>query len=147
MFGAWQKLDQFQGTDDEEQARTMFRAWLGRLVSRLNLNAQPTVGERRSPPGKLLPLQQNGSSALPCDPSAAEPTPSANAQATEQARLVHEALERLPDGHDREIVRLRFFEGVSLRQIAEHLGCSHETTRQRYHVLMDRLQCELEGLL
>src|SRR5579883_2912529 len=36
---AWQKLDQFQGTDDEVQALAMFRAWLTRIVSRLGLNA------------------------------------------------------------------------------------------------------------
>src|SRR5271165_2323644 len=36
---AWQKLDQFQGADDEAQAVAMFRAWLGRIVARLGLNA------------------------------------------------------------------------------------------------------------
>jgi DNA-directed RNA polymerase specialized sigma24 family protein len=45
------------------------------------------------------------------------------------------------------LVRLRFFEGVSLRQAAHRLGCNHETARQRYHAGLGRLQQDLQGLL
>lgn len=150
---AWQKLDQFQGAADEAQAVAMFRAWLARIVSRLNLNAARDRGARqRTPPGNLLRLDglgetPSGDSAAALDPSATGPTPSAMAQADEQARLVHEALARLADPLDRDIVRLRFFEGFSLRQVAERLGCNHETVRLRYHALLPRLQRELDGLL
>lgn len=141
---AWQKLDQFQGADDEAQAVTMFRAWLARIVERLGLNALRDAGaQQRSPPGKLLQL--NGVSAS-LDPSAAEPTPSAAAQEEERARLVSEALAKLDDPLDRDIVRLRFFEGISLRHIARQLGCNPETIRQRYHALLGRLQQDLNGL-
>ncbi len=150
---AWQKLDQFQGAADEAQALAMFRAWLARIVARLGLNAARDRGARqRMPPGKLLRLDGlggsgAGDSATGFDPSAAEPTPSAQVQADEQARSVHEALARLTDPLDRDIVRLRFFEGVSLRQVAEQLGCNHETVRQRYHAILRRLERELHGLL
>jgi RNA polymerase sigma-70 factor, ECF subfamily len=149
---AWQKLDQFQGAADEEQALAMFRAWLGRIVSRLGLNAvRDQAARQRTPPGKLLRLDGWGgaasSDAMPIlDPSAAEPTPSARAQGDEQVRLLHEAIARLPDPLDRDIVRLRFFEGLSLRQVAHHLGCNHETVRQRYHAILGRLQQDLHGL-
>jgi RNA polymerase sigma-70 factor (ECF subfamily) len=142
---AWQKLDQFQGADDEAQAVAMFHAWLTRIVSRLGLNAvRDGDAKQRTPPGKLLRLDD---SAAVLDPSAGEPTPSARAQAAEQARLVHEALARLTDPLDRDIVRLRFVEGFSLRQVAARLGCNHETVRQRYHVLLHRLQRDLNALL
>jgi RNA polymerase sigma-70 factor (ECF subfamily) len=150
---AWQKLDQFQGAADEVQAVAMFRAWLARIVSRLGLNAaRDRNASQRAPPGKLLRLDGlgvtgSGDSAPALDPSAAGPPPSANAQAEEQARMVHEALARLTDPLDRDIVRLRFFEGVSLRQVAERLGCNHETVRQRYHAILRRLQRDLNGLL
>jgi RNA polymerase sigma factor (sigma-70 family) len=135
---AWQKLDQFQGAADEAQALAMFRVWLARIVSRLGLNAvRDQRAKQRTPPGKLLHLDgrggtASGDSAAVLDPSAGELTPSANAQADEQARRVQEALARLSDPLDRYIIRLRFFEGISLRQIAERLGSNHETVRQRY---------------
>jgi RNA polymerase sigma factor (sigma-70 family) len=149
---AWQKLDQFHGTDDEAQSLAMFRAWLGRIVSRLGLNiARDQSAGQRTPPGKLIRLDgpgptASGDSAAVLDPSAAEPTPSANVQADEQVHRVQDALARIADPIDREIVRLRFFEGMSLRQVARHLGSNPETVRQRYHAVVGRLQEELRNL-
>lgn len=115
---AWQKLDQFQGAADEAQSVAMFRAWLTRIVARLGLNAARHDGARqRTPPGKLLLLNGNGAagdSAPLLDPSATEPTPSARVRAEEQSRLVQEAMARMDDPIDREIIRLRFFEGLLL---------------------------------
>jgi RNA polymerase sigma-70 factor (ECF subfamily) len=147
---AWQKLDQFQGAADEAQSLAMFRAWLARIVSRLGLNAARDAGaQQRTPPGKLLRLDgvRAADDSVPAlDPSASAPTPSANVRAAEQARLVQEALARLTDPLDRDIIRLRFFEGLSLRQVAHRLGCNHETVRQRYHALLGRLQQDLKEL-
>jgi RNA polymerase sigma-70 factor (ECF subfamily) len=146
---AWQKLDQFSGADDEAQALRMFRAWLAHIVSRLGLNAVRDRGTKeRSPPGKLHRLNgvaAPGDSDAVLEPSTGEPTPSAQLQAEEQARRVGEALEQIADPLDRDIVRLRFFEGMSLRQAAEQLGCNHETVRLRYHAALGRLQRVLEN--
>lgn len=150
LLRAWQKLDQFRGAGEEAQSEAMFHAWLGRIVARLGLNAVRDAGaQQRKPPGKLLPLngdQAPGDSLPILDPSAGEPTPSANVRAEERARLVQEAMARFADPFDREIIRLRFFEGLSLRQVAHRLECNHETVRQRYHALLGRLQQELSGL-
>jgi RNA polymerase sigma-70 factor (ECF subfamily) len=149
---AWQKLDQFQGAADEEQALTMFHAWLARIVSRLGLNAaRDRKAGQRMPPGKLLRLDGEGAaastdSAAGIEPCATEPTPSANVQAAERARLVQAALAELTDPFDQAIIRLRFFEGLSLRQVAQQLGCNPETVRQRYHALLGRLEQHLGGL-
>jgi RNA polymerase sigma-70 factor (ECF subfamily) len=146
---AWQRLDQFQGTDDETQAVAMFRAWLARIVTRLGLNAaRDAAALQRSPPSQLLRLNgvASSDSGPRLDPSAAEPTPSAVAQTEERAQLVQQALGRLTDPLDRDIVRLRFFEGLSLRQAAARLGCNPETVRQRYHALLRQLESELHGL-
>ncbi|HTU92671.1 MAG TPA: sigma-70 family RNA polymerase sigma factor [Gemmataceae bacterium] len=146
----WQKLNQFQGAADEAQSVAMFRAWLARIVARLGLNAVRDAGaQQRMPPGKLLPLDGGraaGDSLPSLDPSASEPTPSANVRAEERTRLVQEALVRLSDPLDRDIIRLRFFEGLSLRQVAHRLDCNHETVRQRYHALLVRLQQDLKEL-
>ena len=129
---AWQKLDQFQGAQDEAHALATFRAWLAQIVTRIGLNAvRDDNAQQRTPPGNLLRLDglgadASGDSAAVPQPPAAEPTPSANAQAEEQSRLVQEAIARLSDPLDREIVQLRFVDGLSLRQIAIKLGCNHE---------------------
>ncbi len=149
---AWQKLDQFHGAADEAQALMMFRTWLARIVTRLGLNAvRDGHARQRTAPGRLLRLDgcgsASGDSAAAPEPPADEPTPSARVQTAEQARLVQEALARLTDPFDQDIVRLRFYEGLSLRQVAARLGCNPETVRQRYHALLHRLQRDLHGLL
>jgi RNA polymerase sigma factor (sigma-70 family) len=145
---AWQKLDQFQGTADEAQSLAMFRAWLERIVSRLGLNvARDADAQHRKPPGKLLRLNSATEDSPPgLDPPAPVPTPSANASADEHLRLLQEALAGLSDPLDRDIIRLRFFDGLSLRQIALQVGGNHETIRERYHAVLARLQQRLKGL-
>lgn len=139
---AWQKLDQFRGGADEGQTLALLQAWLGQIVRRLGLNARRDQrAERRRPPGGLASLD---GAAL--DPPADGSRPSANVRAEEQARLIGQALARLEDAEDGEIVRLRFFEGLSLRQIAARLGRNHETVRQRFQAVMKRLERELGEL-
>ena len=108
---------------------------------------------RPGPPeagGKQIPLQGPGDGSTnqggAIDPTAPEPTPSANVRADEQSRLVLEALNKLPDPINREIIRLRFFEGLSLRQIAAQLDLTYDVVRERFKTTKKRLQRELEGL-
>src|SRR5262249_23599367 len=121
---AWQKLDMFDIGADDEQTVAQFRAWIGRIVERLGLNSvRRRTAQRRRPAGPLLGLPLAGrddSAAIQGQlPAGDTPTPSNQARAGEAGSLVHQALERIPDATDRAIVQLRFFEGLSLRQIAE----------------------------
>jgi RNA polymerase sigma factor (sigma-70 family) len=95
-----------------------------------------------------VPLQAPGGSTNQAgvDPTAPEPTPSANARADEQSRLVLEALNKLPDLTNREIIRLRFLEGLSLRQIAQQLNLTYDIVRERFKLTKKRLQRDLEDL-
>lgn len=144
----WQKLAQFQGGEDEQTA-AMFHDWLSQLVRNLALDRQrERHAQRREPPGGVLPLQAAGTSeAQPPEPPAAGPTPSANARTEEQANLIRAALDNLPQVVDREIMRLCFFEGLSLRQIADRLQLSYDKVRERYHHSLRVLERELRGLL
>lgn len=67
-------------------------------------------------------------------------------RAQESRSLVERALEKLPDAADREIVRLRFFEGMSFAQIGERLGRDESTIRYRVQRVLDFLGDELKAL-
>jgi RNA polymerase sigma factor (sigma-70 family) len=149
----WQKLDQFKGADDEGQTLAMFGDWVGQIVRHLGLDRQrQRHAQRRKPSKKLLRLDagaadRTDTDAGRIDPAGSGPTPSANISAAERARLIQAAVERMPQETDRQIVRLCFFDGLSLRQIAEQLQLSYDKVRQRYHHSLKVLERELGGLL
>lgn len=145
-----EKLGQFRGAHeaaDDAAAWALFCGWIRQVVHSVRIN-QGRVRQR--PDGKQVPLKGPGDGSTnqggAVDPTASEPTPSANVRADEQTRLILEALNKLPDPINREIIRLRFFEGRSLRQVAEQLQMTYDVVRERFKMTKKRLQRELEGL-
>ena len=65
---------------------------------------------------------------------------------TERSLLVQRALENIPDEADREIIRLFFFEQLSLSQIAQRLDWSYDRVRERYRQGMRQLERLLQTL-
>jgi len=153
VFRIWQKLDQFRGGADEATTAAMFHDWLDQLVRHLGLDRQrERHAQCRQPPQQLIRLDDakgadSSSNPSGIDPAASGPSPSSNAGAAEQAQWVRNALEKLSEARDRDIVRLCFFEGLSLRQIAERLNLSYDKVRERYHYSLRVLERELGGLL
>jgi RNA polymerase sigma factor (sigma-70 family) len=147
---AWQKLGQFEGGASDEETLAKLRAWVEQIVHRLGLNARrDRNAQRRRPQGRAivhLSSAQGSSRPRGASPPASGPTPSANVRQDEEAALVRSALEKLPEPLDREILRLRVFEGVSLRQIAEQLAVSYDRVRERYRVSLRLLERELGDL-
>jgi RNA polymerase sigma factor (sigma-70 family) len=144
-----EKLAQFRGAQeapDDEQAWALFRGWLGQIVRTVTLNARRDGGEPQAQVSLQGPGRDDSAGPGGIDPPARERTPSSIVGADERGRLVLAALEELPDARDREIVRLRFFEGLSLHQVAGRLQLSYDKVRERYHASMRRLQRRLEGL-
>jgi RNA polymerase sigma factor (sigma-70 family) len=148
---AWQSLDQFHGARDDEQTWWMFRAWLATIVQRVIANTtRDRQRQRRYPAHGIVPLEpaaDDQSDVHGMDAVASDPTPGTLAQSHEEALLVREAIDRIADDTDRQIVQLRFFEELSLHQIAQRLGLSYDKTRERYHYCMTRLTRELAHLL
>jgi RNA polymerase sigma factor (sigma-70 family) len=148
-----EKLNQFRGAEnapDDQQAWALFCGWVRQIVHSVTVNAaRKTDGPK--PPYKKVPLQGPAAGDSSNQPGVNEPpgrerTPSSNVRASERARLVLHALHKLPDPKNREIVRLRFFECLSLKQISERLDLSYDIVRERFRVSMQRLARELEGL-
>jgi RNA polymerase sigma factor (sigma-70 family) len=149
----WQRLAQFQGGANPEETAAMFRDWVSQIVRHLARDKQrERHAQRREPPRGLLRLDAAGpagssSDAAGVEPAAGGPTPSVNVGSEEQAQLIRAALENLPEAVDREIMRLCFFEGLSLRQIAARLPLSYDKVRERYHHGLRVLERTLGRLL
>jgi len=150
---AWQKLAQFACGADDAQTLAQFRAWMIRILHRQGLNAvRFRSAQHRQPPGITFRLglsrpDEGGNREDLAEPIAPDATPSSQARVGEQNRLLRQALANVPEDIDRAIVRLRFFEGQSLRQIADQLQLSQDKVRERYHCTLRRLERELGGLL
>jgi RNA polymerase sigma-70 factor (ECF subfamily) len=148
---AWQHLDKFRCGPDDEQTLAQFRAWLLRILQRLGLNAiRFRSAQRRRPAHKPLrlaprPPDEVGHGPNALEPAGAEATPSSHVRAAEEALLLRQALARMPPA-DRTILELRFFEGLSLRQVAARVQLSEDKVRQRYHFSLRRLERELGGV-
>ena len=149
---AWTKLGSFQTGQDDEETFALFRAWVGQLVRRLGLNAQrDRKRQRRDPPKKILSLGARRSESPTTsgggnDPPANDPSPTTLARGEEGARWVRAALEEIPDETDAAIVRLRFYEELTLKEISKRLNLGYDQVRGRFDAMVVRLQRDLKGL-
>jgi len=146
VLRVWQKLDQFGGASDDEQTARMFSEWVSQILRHVAINlAEARRALRRRPEQGFVRLATPGAGASTCEggivePAASEASPSANAQTEEETQAVRVAVEGIPDETDRAIVRLRFFEGLSLHEIAERLDMSYDKVRQRSHASLRYLE-------
>jgi RNA polymerase sigma-70 factor, ECF subfamily len=75
-----------------------------------------------------------------------EPDPGDQAEAAWQAWRVHRALEVLPQ-HERPVIELAYWSGLSQSEIAERLGIPLGTVKTRTRSALQRLANALEGEL
>jgi RNA polymerase sigma-70 factor (ECF subfamily) len=106
-----------------------FPAWLYRIARRRALGA---LRKRRQPPSSLEGIDLAGEGADDDDFSA------------EDAERVHAALGRLAPEH-REVLLLRFVEGMAYEDIARVTGCRLGTVRSRIHYAKRALRRVMEG--
>jgi RNA polymerase sigma factor (sigma-70 family) len=147
---AWRNLADFRGGQDDDQTGALFRAWLGSILKNTARNdSRFASARRRKGPGPAVRLD----AAPPDDstwhgeaPAARDPSASANLRGEEQRALIRQALEELDDPVDVEILRLHFFESVSLTQIARRLDVTLDRVRQRFHRSLERLRPKLDAL-
>jgi len=84
--------------------------------------------------------------ADPPDVPAGEPGPADAAESEWVSWRVHRALEMLP-GHERSLVELAYWSGMSQSEIAEYVGLPLGTVKTRTRAALARLAVELEGEL
>ena len=150
---AWLRLGTFQGSDNDEETFAMFRGWIGQIVRRLGVGAQRARNsQRRAPPKKIVSLDapkggKTTTSGGALDAPAPGRSPSSYLRFDEATERVREALDQLPGEIEASIVRLYFFDGLNLAQIAERLDLSYDQVRDRYWASMERLERDLKGWL
>lgn len=108
-----------------------FRTWLFRIGRNLALNARRDRARRRS--------TQLEEAWVGADPA---PGPLGEAIAGQQVAAVRAALARL-EGRDREVLALRFREGLEHKEIARVVGGSPAAVKQRVWRVLQRLKQEL----
>lgn len=149
---AWQKIDTFQGNDNDEETFNMFRGWVGQIVRRLGMTAQRDRERRKRNPGQeILSLEgsrpgQPTTSGGGIDPPAREPSPSVHARVDEQTERLREALGRMEDETDATILRMRLIEGLDLKEIAKRLDLGYKRVWDRYQATIKGLQQSMKGL-
>lgn len=106
------------------QAEPELVAWLRRILEN---NVSETVGEhvraQKRSTRKEKSLTESGDRALASNLAADQSSPSQRAMRSEAAVFLAQAVETLPEDQ-REAIRLRYMEGWTLTQIAEHFDRS-----------------------
>ena len=106
------------------QAEPELVAWLRRILEN---NLSETVGEhvraQKRSTRKERSLTESGDRALASGLAADQSSPSQRAMRSEAAVVLAQAVETLPEDQ-REAIRLRYLEGWTLAQIAEHFDRS-----------------------
>jgi RNA polymerase sigma-70 factor (ECF subfamily) len=110
--------------------------WLYRLAIRQTLLYRRKCGRRR----RLN--QRYADRVQPAENDHRTPDPLDWMLTAERCRLVRQALGRLAK-RDSEILLLKYTEGWSYHQIADHLGISHSAVEARLHRARKRLRTEL----
>jgi RNA polymerase sigma-70 factor, ECF subfamily len=114
---AWQQIGRFRPD-------TNFAAWI-MTIARFLCMARMKDAQRHPPPASLEPHLE----------PEAEPLP-------EHLEKLKQACARLPIPQ-REVVALRFFDGLDYRSIAEITGDSEVTLRSRLHDALEKLKVQL----
>ena len=138
FFEAARDFGQFAGTTEPE-----LLAWLTRLLLNNAGNfARHYRGTHKRAVGREVGLGNEGSSENPGPVlTSAEPSPSANASAKEQAAALQQALSRLPEDY-RQVIVLRYQDGRSFEEIGPLIHRSPDAARKLWARAMERLREE-----
>jgi len=119
-----------------DQVRTP-RRWLYRTVHNLSLNHQRAAG-------RTVPLrtETDDGEALPTDPTDPQPLPDEQIVRWEGIGLVRLSLETL-DERSRELIRLKFNDGLSYKEISAHTGLTTGHVGYLLHHALKAIASEL----
>lgn len=133
MLQAHQSIASFSG-DSEPQ----FRHWIRRILLNEVVDACRRFETQKREVDREQPLDSTG----PMVPDGHN-TPRSAAVAEEEARLLSDAMSRLPTEYA-QVVQLRNFDGLSLAEVATQMDRSPEAARKLWARAIERLKRELK---
>jgi RNA polymerase sigma-70 factor, ECF subfamily len=138
------KIRQFRGHSEPQ-----FLAWLRRIMVGILANqVRHYLGTKQRDVRLEQQLHEDldrSSVCLGAHLIAAESSPSTQASRREQAVLLADAMERLPDAY-REVIILRQLEGLTFPQVADRLGRTEDSVKNLWARGLARLRRSLEVL-
>jgi RNA polymerase sigma-70 factor (ECF subfamily) len=144
LLRAAQHLGQFEGADE-----AAWRAWLGRIAEREVVHQQRHHRAAKRAVSREQPLlpaddsaSRTGSPRLDQWLAQAQSTPSTAAMRQERARLLADALARLPEAY-REVLILRHLQGLSFPEVAGRMDRSDGAVRVLWTRALKKLREEL----
>jgi RNA polymerase sigma-70 factor (ECF subfamily) len=124
-----------------------FLVWVRGVIGSILANqVRPSLGPRCRDPHlerALIDELDRSSSALDRIFMVPQSTPSQQAVRQEQAVILADALEKLPEDY-REVIILRHLEGISFREVAHRMGRTEESTQKVWLRALARLRRTLE---
>lgn len=142
---AWKGLPGFAGADNDADTGALLRAWLARTMRNVRLNEARFDGAACRGGPLARPRVGDTGDSIVADSPARDATPSEAVRQDERLDLVRRALAELPAA-DAELVRLRFFDGLSLDEMGRRVGRDESTIRHHLQRILERLGAELKGL-
>lgn len=121
---------------DDFDPTLRFSSW----VYRIAVNLVRDHARRRA----AAPVAATGDGALP-ERADEAPAPDAIAAGHQEARALERAIARLPEGQ-REVLVLRYLEGLGETEVAKAAGIPPGTVKSRLHHAVRGLRRELSGL-
>jgi RNA polymerase sigma-70 factor (ECF subfamily) len=143
LLEAHRDLAQFRGRTPAEQA-----AWLRQILARNLANVVRDLRRDKRDLAREQPLQaavDESASRLEAWLSAQQSSPSQQVERQERAVRLAEALAMLPE-NQREAIVLRHWEGCSLVEIGERLGCTTAAVTGLLHRGLRNLRKQLQEL-
>jgi RNA polymerase sigma-70 factor (ECF subfamily) len=127
-------LDSFRG-------QSQFQTWVFRIAANKARDYRQKLHAAKRGGGQAaISLQaERPGDTPPIDPPSAAPAPDATLLNSEEARLLHQALEQLSEPC-REIIELRYFGELNYEEISQSLALNPKTVSSRLSKCLDRLE-------
>jgi RNA polymerase sigma-70 factor (ECF subfamily) len=132
LVEAWRSLSRYNGA-------CRFSTWLFSILLHRHQKALRRARSRPIPLAALPSAEADQRRQAQENLPAAGPSPADEAMRREAADKLRQAVETLPEKHQR-VILLRFFEDASLPEIAALLGCSVGTVKSRLHYALEKLR-------
>jgi RNA polymerase sigma-70 factor (ECF subfamily) len=137
---AHRQFTKFEG-DSSSQLRAWLRCLLMHKAAQLGRRFR---GTRKRQLSREIPVGiADSASCHPSQIAARAPTPSVQVMADEQLLRLSEAMNRLPTDY-RDVMALRYQQGLSFEDVGERLGRSPDAARMLWARAVEKLRTELQ---